>query len=61
MEKRVYTSPLLDFLNKINTLMYANCGTRTLTDPQGQLRNTLKRQRIMTRGLLVEFSAFDFG
>lgn len=31
MEKRVYTSPLSTFLNKINVLRYANCGTRTET------------------------------
>ncbi|WP_218777716.1 hypothetical protein, partial [Acetobacter malorum] len=54
--------PLIQLKNRaISGVCGANCGTRTLTDPQGQLCNTLKRQRIMTRGLLVEFSAFNSG
>ena len=44
MEKRVYTSPLSTFLNKINTLRYANCGTRTFIVLHSPAVNLLKRR-----------------
>ncbi|HCC00715.1 MAG TPA: hypothetical protein DEP42_05810 [Ruminococcaceae bacterium] len=46
--------------NRANSSVYGtNCGAR-ITDLQGQSRNTLKRQRRITRSLLIAFFLLNF-